>query len=500
MPTDNKQESGKKVISNSIIYTISGLMLKCFSFFLLPLYTTYLSTEDYGIQSVANSFMSTMAFVVAFSLFSAVMRFYVDLKHDEEKLKRFYGSVVTFVFISSIAFGILLYLFRGLVVEYIFSGIDFFPIVLICIVTLVFNCQQQIYVNILRSQQKALKCSILSIVYFFVTLGFNILFVVVWRMGATGVLLSSLISNFVYTAYFIFDMLRTKSITICLDRGLLKEALVYSIPIMPHNLATKLAQLISKVLIGNTGTMSSLGLFTVASQFGDIADTIQTYVNNAYRPWLFERLHNQSKGYKRTIRFVVRGLCAVIGLFFVCLALFSHDYIVLFINKSYIDSWRYVPLVVLVYGIKTMYYFYVNILFYYKKASRILFTSTLTGSLVNILTSAVFIPLWGVYGSIVADAIAMLVRVVIVYIISKRFDDIGLKVTDFVVNFFIVTAFIFIGLAPSYLMFSNKFSLINFGYKILVVIVYCAYLFIAYRKQIMPIFAKVKNRITKKVH
>ena len=498
MPTDKQQESGKKVISNSIIYTISGLMLKCFSFFLLPLYTTYLTTEDYGIQSVANSFISTMAFVVAFSLFSAVMRFYVDLKHDEEKLKRFYGSIVSFVFASSIVFGLLLYLFRGPVVKYIFSGINFFPVVLICIVTLIFNCQQQIYVNILRSQQKALKCSVLSIVYFFITLGFNILFVVVWHMGATGVLLSSLIANFVYTAYFIFDMLHTKSITICFDWGLIKEALVYSIPIMPHNLATKLAQLISKVLIGSTGTLSSLGLFSVASQFGDIADTIQSYVNNAYGPWLFERLHNQSEGYKKTIRSVVKGLCAVIGLFFVCVALFSHDYIVLFINKSYVEAWKYVPLIILVYSIKTMYYFYVNILFYYKKASRILFTATLTGSLINIFTSAAFIPLWGVYGSIVADAIAMLVRVVIVYIISKRFDDIGLKVTDFIWNFIIIAAFMFIGLCPSYLFFSDRFSLINFGYKIVVVLIYCLYLFLTYRKQLSPIVIKFTSKVKNK--
>ena len=500
MSENNKQESGRIVISNSIIYTISGLMLKCFSFFLLPLYTTYLTTEDYGIQSVAISFMSTMAFVVAFSLYSAVMRFYVDLKHDEENLKRFYGSVISFVFISSLVFGLLIFLFRDLVVRYLFSGIDFFPVVLICIVILVFNCQQQIYVNILRSQQKALKCSILSIAYFFITLGFNILFIVVCRMGATGVLLSLLISNFAYTTYFIIDMLRTKSITICFDRRLLKEALTYSIPIIPHNLATKLAQLVSKVLIGNKRTMSSLGLFSVASQFGDIADTIQTYVNNAYGPWLFERLHNQSEGYKRTIRSVVRSLCAVIGLFFICLALFSHDYIVLFINKSYIESWKYVPLIVLVYGIKSMYYFYVNILFYYKKASRILFTSTLTGSLVNILTSAFFIPILGVCGSIIADAIAMLVRIVIVYIICKQFDDIGLKVIDFAVNFILITTFIFIGLLPSYLFFSNKFSFINISYKTLVIFFYCLYLFIAHKKQLIPMIINVKNRLMTAYH
>ena len=497
MPNGKKLESGKKVVSNSIIYTLSGLLLKCFSFLLLPLYTAFLTTEDYGIQSVANSFLSTMSFVVAFSLFSAVLRFYVDLKDNSEKLKRFYGTIVLFVFASSTVFAVALCLFRELLVKHVFAGVPFYPVVLLCIITLLFNCQQQIYVNILRSQQKAVKCSVLSIVYFFVALGFNIVFVVFLRKGATGVLLSALLANALYTAFFVFDMVRTKSIIFCFDTKLLRDALTYSIPIMPHNLATKLAQLISKVLIGNTGTMSSLGLFSVASHFGDVADTIQNYVNNAYGPWLFERLHEKSADYKKSIRSVVRGLCAVIGLFLIGLSLFSHDCIVLFINKNYVNSWQYVPLIVLVYGIKTMYYFYVSILFYYKQASKFLFTATLSGSVINIVTSALLIPIWGVFGSIAADAIAMFVRVAIVVIISKRFEDIGLRITDFIINLCIIALFIVVGLAPSYLYFINQFSLMNFSYKILVVLIYVFYIGTIYKQQLVPIISNFVKRLHK---
>ena len=95
-----KNSSAGRVVVNSVIYTFSGLLLKCFSFFLLPLYTAYLTTKDYGITSIANSFISTMSFVVTFSLFSAVMRFYVDLKDSPEKLKRFYGTISLFSFLS----------------------------------------------------------------------------------------------------------------------------------------------------------------------------------------------------------------------------------------------------------------------------------------------------------------------------------------------------------------------------------------------------------------
>ena len=161
--------SGKKVVLNSIIYSASGLLIKCFSFFLLPLYTAYLTTEDYGITSIAGSFIRTTEFIVAFSLFSAVLRFFVDLKDEPEKLKRFYGTVVTFVFISGAVFFALFTLFRGALSKYVFQGIDYYPVILICLVSLVFNCQQTVYGNILKSQQKAAKSSILGIAYFFST-------------------------------------------------------------------------------------------------------------------------------------------------------------------------------------------------------------------------------------------------------------------------------------------------------------------------------------------
>ena len=489
-----KKIGGRKLIINSIVYSFSGLLLKCFSFFLIPLYTTYLSTEDYGITSIATSFLSTMGYIVAFSLFSAIMRFYVDLKDDAEKLKRFYGTIITFVFISSFVFAGILIAFNRLVSTYVFAGIDFYPIVLISVVTIAFSCQHTVYDNILKSQQKAAKSSILSIVYFFVTLFLNVMFVVVLRKGALGVVMATLISSFLYTLYAIIDMLRTKSMVICIDFKILKDALKYSIPIMPHNLSTQIASLFSKSFIGGVSTLSALGIYAIASQFGNLSDTIQHYVNQAYGPWLYEKLHDKNDDYKNTLRDMVRMLTSVIGLFLIGIAIFAQDYIVLFVDNAYVDSWRYVPFVVLVFGIKTAYYFYVNILFYYKKASKLLFVSTLSSSFLNILLSALLIPNYGVYGSILADSISMLLRVAIIIIISKHFDDIGLKIRDFVFNFVIVAAFIFLGLAMSIFKYQNVFNIWNFLYKILIIIIYVSLIFVMHKKQLIPLLNRFLKR------
>ncbi len=489
-----KVNSNNKVLSNSIVYTVSGLLIKCFSFFLLPLYTTYLTTEDYGVTNLSNSFIHTVVFIVSFSLFSAIMRFYVDLKDDPEKLSRFYGTVVVFVSGSCLVFGVLCFLFKSVLERYIFNGVDFFPVILVTLISLFFSCQHNIYENILRSQQKAVKSSVLSIVYFFTTVGFNILFVVVFKMGAVGVITATALSATWYTLYFWIDSIRKKELRLCLDLELLKPALRYSIPIMPHNLSTQIAVLVSNVLIGNTYSLAGLGVYSVATQFGNIADTIQNYVHQAYAPWLYEKLKAGEEGYKKSINRIVNLLCQVIGLFLLGIALFAQDYITLFVNEAYHGAWKYVVLIVFLYVIKIVYYFYISVLFYYKKAANKIFIATLTSSVINLLLSFFTIPLWGVYGSILADGIAMLVRVSIVVALSRRFEDIGLKVRDFIFNISLTCIFILAGSLLSYFKYDTTFSIWNFLYKVAVVLIYCAIILFNYRKEIGAFVKRIKAK------
>lgn len=486
--------SSKKVLLNSIIYSASGIITKCFSFFLMPLYTIYLTTEDYGITSLATSFANVMLFLVSFSLFSAIKRFYVDLKEEPEKLKRFYGSIVTFVFLSSAVFAIVLTVGKTWVTKIFFSGTDFYPVVFTCLISLMFHCQQMIFDNIMKSQQKALKSSICSLSFFLLNVFFNILFIVVFKMGAFGSILGGTLAYVIYTIYFIIEMLVSKKIVFCLDWNLLKSALKYSIPIIPHNLSANIAVFVSKILIGGTASLGSVGIYAVSSQFTTIADTVQYYVSNAYGPWLYEKLHLKEVSYKQTIRNTSRILSGIIGAIILGISLFAQDYIILFVDKAYSGAWVYVPFMVIVYAIKIVYFFYVEVLFYYKKASRMLFIATLSGSIANVLLSFLMIPMLGIYGAILADIVAMFIRVSIVVGISMRFEDVGLRIGDFVINVATIIAFIFAGLFLSFFKYQSIFSMWNFAYKILIFALYCGCIVLLNKKMFIDYFNSWRKR------
>ena len=482
----------KNVASNSIIYTASGILMKCFSFFLLPLYTAYLTTNDYGIVNIARNFLIPMSFIVSFSLFSAVSRFYVILQDNVENLRRFYGSVSILVFLSGIFWSAIFTVKRNWIIEYVFTGIDYYPIVFLCLLSLIFESQYNIYIQILKSQQRAKKASVVSIAYFLLTVFLNIFFVVILKNGASGVLLATLISNVVFFIYFIFDMLKDNQIEFVLDLKLLKDALSYSIPIMPHNLSTHIAMLVSSVLIGSKTSFSMLGIYAVAIQFGNIADTIQGYVDSAYGPWLYQQLKTKDKSYKEIIAKATDLLVSGIGLSFIGISLFAHDYIVLFLNKSYVDAWIYVPLLVTVFSIKTVYYFYVEVLFYYRQAARFLFIATLSGSIINILLSCIIIPKYGILGAIISNAVSMVIRVLIVIKISRYYDDIGLKLSVFFKNFIIVEFFIVMGSIFSYTVFYSEFSVLNFIYKIIIIVLYIILCMVRFQKELKSYIIRLK--------
>ena len=113
-----------KVLENSFFYIFSSLLVKAMGFLLLPIYTLFLTPDDYGITNLVMGFINVATFIVAFSLYSSVIRFYADYKENQTKLKKLYGTIISFVFISGVVSLILGLVFRSLVVNLFFEGLN----------------------------------------------------------------------------------------------------------------------------------------------------------------------------------------------------------------------------------------------------------------------------------------------------------------------------------------------------------------------------------------
>ncbi|OCZ49439.1 oligosaccharide flippase family protein [Dehalobacter sp. TeCB1] len=481
-----------KVLKNSFLYTFNSILIKALGFLLLPVYTYFLTPKDYGITNLIAGFTSVASFVVAFSLYSAVTRFYADYKSDRDKLKRFYGTVLTFVSLSGIVFVVLSIVFQRILLSLFFKGLDFYPVVLIGIVGVLFGCIYTVYQNILQGMQDSKKFTITSVIYFLFNVALNLIFIGIYRLGATGVLLAGLIANITFSVYVVFDLRKSALVIFGIDKHLLHEALKYSLPILPHNLSTSIADFFSRILLNSYKSLSSVGLFSIATQFGSIADMIQGSVNMAFAPWFYETMNKNNPESKEEIIRISDLLIRLYGIIFLGIALFCQEAVMLMTNSKYVLTWTVIPILVFAFSVKSIYFFYVNVLFYYKQASKYIFLATLTGSLINVLISFLLIPNLDMYGAALAFVVAKIIVVIIVVVLSLRFDKIGYKLSKMIMLVMINAVFCAVGLYFSYTKYITVFNLSNFLYKILVFVLYTVLILFTFRKQINEQFRNRK--------
>lgn len=435
-----------RVIKNSTIYVMGNLALKAFNIVVIPLYTHYLSTSEYGQVSILNNFTSVMIYIVGMSLYSAVMRFYTDYKNDRERTAEYFSTIVWFIFASGVGFAVLLCLVKEPLQRFVFGEIVFNPTIFLCIISLIFSSAYTMYQSILRSLEKAFKYIIISGGYLFINFISLYIFVIKLRMGVPGVMIAQLWAYVISCVVMIIDLIFTGYLRFRFRYRMLIESLKYSIPLIPHNLSAQITQLISKVFIQTNRSYSELGIFNLASQFGMISDLVQSSVSMAIQPWFYSLLKKRDTGWKKDLNKLIKIL--LVGYFFVFsgLCIFSQEVIFIVANEAYYSAWKVIPYIILTYVLKVPYYFYINTLFYYKKAAKFIFIATLTSSLLNTFFSYFFIGWWGMYGSILADAVAMIIRVAIVIVLSIKIENIGIEISAFVKVFLLTVVFGFTGM------------------------------------------------------
>ena len=98
----------KKLLGNSIVFTISNVLLQAITFLLLPLYSNIISTSEYGIISNINTIIMLCNYIVTLCIDCVITRYYFDCVNEEE-VKQLFSKISYFMTIVSIlGYGLIL--------------------------------------------------------------------------------------------------------------------------------------------------------------------------------------------------------------------------------------------------------------------------------------------------------------------------------------------------------------------------------------------------------
>lgn len=473
----------QKVLKNSGIYTVASILQKGISFFLLPLYTSFLTPDDYGVLNVVTSVSSLLSILFLLGLQGAGTRFYYAHKEEEEYSKRLWGALALFVLINSVVLGGLFLLCHDFLIDPIVGNIPFYPFLLLGIANTIVSPLYLFFQSYLQSRQIGLHYGINIIINFLINTGLIILFVAGFGWGVVGVLAAHLITSLIFFIYVLIAFV--PKLKLSLDKTILKPAFKYSLPLVPHLLASWSSGMIDRLFLNVMKSKKDTGLYSVANQLSSLVHTLTTAVNNAYAPWFFETY--EEKNFSQ-IRKMGQFLVLLYSMVSLVVSLFSPEVLKIMVSSEFREVWTIIPFLSFASVFQGMYYLYGSLLTLDK--TKYFSMITVISLTVNVVLNILLIPKMGYVGSAVACYFTFLTKSIMALLISS----IKVKSIKFHWGWMYLIAFAFF--AASFLPYLTKnLSLwISFSIKIGVILVIGAVLYFCYRDMFNALLSKILNR------
>lgn len=405
------------VFRSAGIYTISNVANAGVPFLLLPLLTRFLSPEDYGTISMFQVLVGVSFPLVNLNIHGAIGRRFVD--EDKLDLPGYVGTSVLLNFFFSIFSAVVLLGFRT-PIGALFS---FPPNWLAIVPFFLFSMSVfQIFLVHLQMLRFPLSYALGTFLQVAMNAGLTVLFVVFLNWGWQGRILAQVIATISTGMVAFVVLLRAKWMSLRFVWSYCKSALLFGVPLIPHALAGSVFFLVDRVVLSRHSGLAVTGVYSVANQVGMIILMIESSVNLAWVPFLYEKLKDGSRETKISLVRYSYGYFAFLVLFCLALNLMLPFFLKFIVGKSFSGSGTFVLWLSLGYTFDGMYKVAANYLFYAERTG-VISLITMTSAVVQTILTVLGVSYFGAVGAAYARVmVSFSVFLVTLYVSNRLFS------------------------------------------------------------------------------
>ena len=174
----------------TLIYGTSTILARLFNFFLVPVYTYYLITTDYGIVATVFAFMALTNIIYQYGMDQAYLRFVED-----NNPKNAFSTPFTAVMVTAILFSALLYVSSPFVAEIIGAGKENAYLIKLSCIIMAFDAMNIIPFAKLRYQHRSWHFVLVRTVSILVNVVGNILSLAYLNIGLKGIFWAGILAS-----------------------------------------------------------------------------------------------------------------------------------------------------------------------------------------------------------------------------------------------------------------------------------------------------------------
>lgn len=397
----------KMLFSDTIAFTISNFASKILVFLLIPLYTSVLSTEQYGIADLITNTVNVIYPILTLSIMEATLRFAFDGNNKKSDV------LINSLFVIIIAELIILILWP---VSNVFGKTMHDYWLWFAVIFGGFNLHE-VLSQYTKGINKTKIFAFSGVVQTLVIIISNILGLLVFKGGLTAYLISIVLGYYLSSIYLVIAAkIRLESRTINYD--LLKEMLQFSVPTIPVLVAWWINTSADKYIIIAYKGIAESGIYSIAYKIPSILAMFTSIFTSAWTISVIKTIDEEDNDEYQTNTYQIFNAVNVI----ICsiLILFSKAISKVLFSDSFFVAWHYVPILLVAYLFSGLSGFLASS-FRAAKYTKGLLSSTIIGAFINIVLNFYFVQH---FGSIGAAFTTMISFAIVFYIRSKSIQKI----------------------------------------------------------------------------
>lgn len=400
-------EKYKNLILNTGLFAFSQFATKLITFFLIPLYTYYMTTKQFGVTDMSSIVVSLLLPLATLSISDAVLRFVID---DRKQQDRYISIGFALVVISVILVAAL----SPLLDLSVFGGLGKYKGLFILCYTA--SACQYFFGLLARALNQIKLIPAASIVSTLVTGGLAVLLIAKMGYATEGFFWSLIIGNFAGSLIFLLVGKEFQHLRLMCQKSdliVLKKMLTYSIPMIPNALFWWIGISINRFFITGMIGIGASGLFAAAQKIPNLLNTFAGIFQQAWQLSAFQE--SKKKDISSFFATVFKLYHCGIAIVSTVIILLSQWLASFMLQKDFYQAWPMISILILAFYFNILNAFYGTV---YTSAMRTkhLLTTTVAGAISSILFTWLLIPVVGIYGAgiamVVSNALVLCLRVV----------------------------------------------------------------------------------------
>lgn len=411
------------VLKNSLFYTLATTLQGMISFFLLPIYTRYLSPGDYAVLALVTSFSGIVSAVMTLQIHTGIPRFVIKFLKDKERAKTYFSSIFLLLLLILFFGCLIINIFGERIIRILFSdknGITYSPFFLIATWILLPNLLMSGGMTLLQTLENGYKFFLVTLVQVIINVSLSLFFVVFLRTGPIGVLWAQLISamcGLIIVIWFIRNWLRFMFPRLSQD---VKDSFRYSLPIIPHILSIYVYMYSDRLILQRFVPLSDIGIYSIADTFAYILLIVVNATTTAYSPRFLKLAEDNKLRAQGEIKNFMEIWWAGIMVIFMGYLLWSGFVVRLMTLPSFYPSIPLIPILAFAYIFRGLYCFSTNGLFFAEKTKYIPVITTVA-AITNLSLNLIFIPKFGIFAAAWTTVISYFITFIVSYYFSRKF-------------------------------------------------------------------------------